>query len=95
MDKTGQSLRDFCTDGLLKPALASIQTACKYLGGVSRAKFYSDILPELETVHVGARHHCCCVIHGSTDREAVKQRRCCRKRSRAAASYCIIDIARC
>jgi hypothetical protein len=40
----------------LKPALASIPAACKYMGDVSRAKFYSDILPKLETVHVGTRH---------------------------------------
>ncbi len=40
----------------LKPPLASIPEACKYLGGVSRAKFYADILPKLDTIHLGARH---------------------------------------
>jgi hypothetical protein len=40
----------------LNPALASIPNACRYMGGVSRAKFYSDILPALETVHIGTRH---------------------------------------
>jgi hypothetical protein len=40
----------------LKPALLSIRDACTYMGGVSRAKFYADILPKLETVHLGARH---------------------------------------
>jgi hypothetical protein len=68
MDKTGHGLEDICTDGL-KPALASIQTACKYMGDVSRAKFYSDILPHLETVHVGARH---LVVVASMDRLIAK-----------------------
>jgi hypothetical protein len=40
----------------LRPALTSIPGACKYMGDISRAKFYSDILPKLETVHLGARH---------------------------------------
>ena len=40
----------------LKPALASIRDSCKYMGNVSRAKFYSDILPLLETIHIGTRH---------------------------------------
>lgn len=40
----------------LRPALASIPDACKYMGNVSRSKFYADILPQLETVHVGIRH---------------------------------------
>jgi hypothetical protein len=44
------------TTAPLKPALASIRDACRYLGGISRAKFYSDILPELDTIHLGARH---------------------------------------
>lgn len=49
----------------LKPALASIRNACTYLGGVSRAKFYLDILPKLESVHLGARHF---VVVASMDR---------------------------
>lgn len=39
----------------LKPALASVNDSCKYLGGVSRAKFYGDILPKLESVVIGGR----------------------------------------
>jgi len=34
----------------LKPALASISNAREYMGGPSRAKFYADILPLLETI---------------------------------------------
>jgi hypothetical protein len=49
----------------LKPALASIRDSCSYLGGVSRAKFYADILPKLNTVHLGARH---LVVVASMDR---------------------------
>jgi hypothetical protein len=49
----------------LKPALAGITDSCKYLGGVSRAKFYSDLLPLLETVHFGTRHF---VVVASMDR---------------------------
>jgi hypothetical protein len=49
----------------MKPALASIPDACKYMGDVSRAKFYSDVLPLLETVHIGARHF---VVVASLDR---------------------------
>jgi hypothetical protein len=64
MDNTRHALEDFCTDGL-KPALASIPDACKYLGDVSRAKFYADILPLLETVHLGSRHF---VVVASIDR---------------------------
>jgi hypothetical protein len=41
---------------LLKPALASIKAACEYMGGVSRAKFYADLLPLLETVKFGTRN---------------------------------------
>lgn len=40
----------------LKPALASIRASCEYLGGVSRSKFYADILPLLETVQLGNRN---------------------------------------
>jgi hypothetical protein len=49
----------------LKPALASIRDSCKYMGDVSRAKFYADILPLLETVHFGTRHF---VVVASMDR---------------------------
>src|SRR6516225_2906986 len=49
----------------LTPALASISTACKYLGDVSRSKFYVDLLPRLETVHIGSRHF---VVVASMDR---------------------------
>ena len=49
----------------LKPARDSFRESCKFMGGVSRAKFYSDILPKLETVHLGARHF---VVVASMDR---------------------------
>jgi hypothetical protein len=49
----------------LRRALASIPDSCRYMGNVSRAKFYADILPELETVHLGARHF---VVVSSMDR---------------------------
>ena len=49
----------------LRPALVSIPDACKYLGNVSRAKFYADVLPLLETVHIGSRHF---VVVASMDR---------------------------
>jgi hypothetical protein len=49
MDKTGHADR-------LKPALVPIQVACNYMGGISRAKFYADLLPLLDTVHIGSRH---------------------------------------
>jgi len=39
----------------LKPALTSIAEASRYLG-ISRAKLYSDLLPQLQTVHIGGRH---------------------------------------
>jgi len=54
----------------LKPALASIPDACTYMGGISRAKFYTDILPELDTIHLGARHF---VVVGSLDRYIAKR----------------------
>jgi hypothetical protein len=38
-----------------KPALASIPAARKYMGGISRSKFYADILPLLQTVNFGSR----------------------------------------
>ena len=60
MDKTGHLYTD-----RLKPALASIQAACKYMGGISRAKFYAGLLPDLDTVHIGSRHF---VVVKSMDR---------------------------
>jgi hypothetical protein len=39
----------------LRPALASIPEACRYLGNPSRAKFYADILPLLDVVKLGTR----------------------------------------
>jgi hypothetical protein len=68
MDRTRHALEGFCTDGL-KPALASIPGACKYRGDVSRAKFYADILPLLDTVHLGSRHF---VVVASIDRLIAK-----------------------
>jgi hypothetical protein len=49
----------------LKPTLASIKNACEYMGGISRAKFYADILPLLETVKLGSRNF---VVVSSMDR---------------------------
>lgn len=46
---------DVVSVGTIKPALASVNDACKYLGGVSRAKFYTDLLPKLESVLLGGR----------------------------------------
>jgi hypothetical protein len=40
----------------LKPALASIKASCDYMGGISRAKFYADILPLLKTIKLGNRN---------------------------------------
>jgi hypothetical protein len=51
--------------GPLKPALSSINDACRYMGGVSRAKFYADLLPRLETVKLGGRN---LVVVASMDR---------------------------
>jgi hypothetical protein len=42
--------------GPLKPALISIRDACLYMGGMSRSKFYSDVLPLLDTLKIGKRH---------------------------------------
>jgi hypothetical protein len=61
----GDRVLDEAHTGALKPALASIPDACKYLGDVSRAKFYSDVLPLLETIHIGTRHF---VVVASIDR---------------------------
>jgi len=58
--------------GPLKPALASILDACAYMGGVSRAKFYADILPLLETVKLGRRNF---VVVASMDRLIETSRR--------------------
>ena len=58
--------------GLLKPALASILDACAYMGGISRAKFYADILPELETVKLGRRNF---IVVASMDRLIEANRR--------------------
>jgi hypothetical protein len=49
----------------LKPALASIPNAIKYCGGISRSKFYSDVLPLLQTVNFGTRRF---VVVSSMDR---------------------------
>lgn len=39
----------------LRPAIVAISASCRYLGDVSRAKFYADILPQLDVVKFGAR----------------------------------------
>jgi hypothetical protein len=39
----------------MRPALTDIPGACAYLGNVGRSKFYSDILPQLDIVRLGAR----------------------------------------
>ena len=41
---------------LLKPALISIRGACAYMGGISRSKFYNDVLPLLDAVKIGKRN---------------------------------------
>jgi hypothetical protein len=41
--------------GPLKPALISIRDACFYMGGMSRSKFYNDVLPLCATVKIGKR----------------------------------------
>jgi hypothetical protein len=53
----------------LKPALLSIPTTCKYLGGISRSKCYADILPLVETVNIGTRRF---VVLASLDRLIAK-----------------------
>ena len=58
--------------GALKPALASIGDSCLYMGGISRAKFYADILPQLETVKLGRRN---LVVVASMDRFIEASRR--------------------
>jgi hypothetical protein len=49
----------------LKPALASIPDACQYMGRISRSKFYEEVLPNLESFYIGARH---LVVVASMDR---------------------------
>jgi hypothetical protein len=39
-----------------KPALISIPDAIYYLGGLSRSKFYNDVLPLVDTVKIGKRN---------------------------------------
>ena len=39
----------------LRPRFVSIAEACEYLG-VSRAKFYADLLPRVKTCRVGRRN---------------------------------------
>ena len=39
----------------LSPAIISIPAACAYMGNISRAKLYADILPRLETIKIGTR----------------------------------------
>ena len=43
------------TVAVLRPALVDIPSACQYLGDPSRAKFYADLLPDLDVVKLGAR----------------------------------------
>ena len=38
----------------LRPALASIPDACRYLGELSRSRLY-ELMPRLDVVHIGAR----------------------------------------
>jgi hypothetical protein len=38
----------------LRPALASIREACRYLGDLSRSRLY-ELMPHLDVVHIGAR----------------------------------------
>ena len=38
----------------LRPALASIPDACRYLGDLSRSRIY-ELMPRLDVVHIGAR----------------------------------------
>ncbi len=53
------------TAGALKPALVSINVCCEYMGGISRSKFYTDVLPLLETVKLGGRN---LIVVASIDR---------------------------
>jgi hypothetical protein len=56
----------------MRPALASIKASCEYLGNISRAKFYADVLPLLETVKLGSRNF---VVVASLDRLIAANRR--------------------
>lgn len=42
--------------GPFKPALISIPDALYYLGGLSRSKFYENVLPLVDTVKIGKRN---------------------------------------
>jgi hypothetical protein len=55
----------------LRPALASIPEACRYLGGLSRSRLY-ELLPNLDVVKFGART---LVTIGSLDRLIAANRR--------------------
>ena len=57
------------TSDRTRPALLSIPAACRYMGDVSRAKFYADVLPQLQTLHIGSRHF---VVVASMDRLIAK-----------------------
>jgi hypothetical protein len=50
-------LVDFGSIGVqpLRPALADIPAALRYLGSPSRAKFYQDLLPNLDVIKFGVR----------------------------------------
>jgi hypothetical protein len=39
----------------LKPAAVSVDDACKYLGGISRAFFYRDYFDKVEIAQLGTR----------------------------------------
>jgi hypothetical protein len=60
-----QGQQDMASLSRLKPPLASIRNAIKYMGDPSRAMFYAVILPQLETLHLGRRHF---VVVASMDR---------------------------
>jgi hypothetical protein len=65
----------------LQPALASIENARRYLGDPSRAKFYADILPELDIVKFGTRTF---VTVASLDRLITVHRQPAKRPSQAA-----------
>lgn len=65
----------------LQPALASIDNARRYLGDPSRAKFYADILPELDIVKFGTRTF---VTVASLDRLIAAHRQPAKRSSRLA-----------
>jgi len=58
--------------GPLRPVLISIHDACLYMGGMSRSKFYADVLPLLDTVKIGKRNF---VTTDSIDRLIVANQR--------------------